>query len=211
MRRLILTILTGMALLTFLVSAQVQENLPDKIAKKPATAQRQIEGRPAPDVIAHWQAFAARNKKPIAVTWNVQTGTPESIFGELSPVNDRVTAKLARRFMSDNANLFKVDTNDLSLINDSESPMGRHFVFQQRFQGIPVYGARSAVHFNKSGIVVGVSNKYVPNVYLPTSRPSVQRQDALQIAQARLRIPTSAADAGSELVVYAEDQLPTLA
>ena len=213
MRRLILTILAGMALLTFLVTAQLQENLPEKIATKQATQQRQSEGRPAPDVIAHWQAFAARNKKPIAVTWNPQTGTPESIFGELSPVNDRVSAKLARRFMSDNANLFKfqLETNDLSLVNDSESPMGRHLVFQQSFQGVPVYGARAAVHFNKSGMVVGVSNKYVPNVYLPTSKPSVQRPDALQIAQARLRIPTSAADAGSELVVYTEGQVATLA
>src|SRR6185295_13307535 len=200
MRRLIPTILAGMALMTFLVTAQLQENLPEKIAKKQATQQRQREGRPAPDVIAHWQAFAARSKKPLAVTWNPQTGTPESIFGELSPVNDRVTAKLARRFMRDNANLFKfqVDTDDLLLISDSESPMGRHLIFQQSFQGVPVYGARAAVHFNKSGMIVGVSNKYVPNVYLPTSKPSVQQQDALQIAQAQLRNSTSAADAGSE-------------
>src|SRR6185437_1917000 len=213
MRRSTLTILAGMALLTFLATAQLQENLPEKIAKKQATPKRQSEGRPAPDVIAHWQEFAARNKKPIAVTWNPQTGTPESIFGELSPVNDHVSAKLARQFMSDNANLFKfqLSTNDLSLINDSESPMGRHLVFQQSFQGVPVYGARAAVHFNKSGMIVGVSNKYVPNVYLPTTKPSVQRQDALQIAQARLRIPTAAADAGSELFVYTEGQLATLA
>src|SRR6185295_7701636 len=145
MRRLIPTILAGMALMTFLVTAQLQENLPEKIAKKQATQQRQREGRPAPDVIAHWQAFAARNKKPIAVTWNPQTGTPESIFGELSQASDRVSAKMARRFMSDNANLFKLKpgVDDLALVDEFESPMGRHFIFQQNFQGVPVYGARA--------------------------------------------------------------------
>ena len=207
MRRLILTILAGIALLSFLVTAQLQENLPEKIAKK-QTHQRPSEGRPAPDVIAQWQAFAARSKKPIAVTWNPQTGTPESIFGELSPANDRASTRVARRFMKDNARLFKfqLDTNDLALVNDSESPMGRHLVFQQTFQGVPVYGARAAVHFNKSGMVVGVSNNYVPNVYVPNSNPSVTRQGALLVAQAQLRIPAPSADAASELVVYAEDK-----
>ena len=164
MRRLTLTILAGLALiLTLFVSVQLQENLPEKIAKKQAGRQRQTEGRPAPDVIAHWQAFAARSKKPIAVSWNPQTGTPESIFGELSPANDRVSAKLARRFMSDNANLFKfqLGSDDLALGDDIESPMGRHFVFQQSFQGVPVYGARAAVHFNKSGMVVGHRSRRV--------------------------------------------------
>jgi len=210
MRRLTLKALVGVvAILTFLVSARLQENLPEKIATRQAGHQRQNEGRPAPDVITHWQAFAARSKKPIAVTWNPQTGTPESIFGELSLPNDRVSAKVARRFMSDNAPLFKMKhgLDDLTLVKNFESPMGRHFVFQQSFQGVPVYGARAAVHFNKAGIVVGFSSRYVPNVYLPTSYPSVTRQSALEIAQAQLRTAAPIADTTSELVVYSEDQL----
>jgi Zn-dependent metalloprotease len=210
MRKSTLKALIGIVvILTFFGSARFQENLPEKIATKQARQQRQPEGRPAPDVIADWQAFAARSKKPIAVSWNPQTGTPESIFGELSPANDRVSAKIARRFMSDNALLFKMKQagDDLALVEDLQSPMGRHFVFQQNFQGVPVYGARAAVHFNKGGIVVGVSNKYVPNIYLPTSRPSVTKESALELAQAQLRIATPAAGNTSELVVYSDDRV----
>jgi hypothetical protein len=85
MRRLTLKALVGVVvILTFLVSARMQENLPEKISTKQAGHQRQSEGRPGPDVINHWRAFLARNQKPIAVSWNPQTGTPESIFGEFS-------------------------------------------------------------------------------------------------------------------------------
>ncbi|HUS12251.1 MAG TPA: PepSY domain-containing protein, partial [Pyrinomonadaceae bacterium] len=210
MRKSTLKVLIGIVvILTFFGSARLQENLPEKIATKQVRQQRQPEGRPAPDVIADWKAFAARSKKPIAVTWNPQTGTPESIFGELSRTNDRVSAKIARRFMSDNAPLFKLKQggDDLALVQDLDSPMGRHFVFQQNFQGVPVYGARSAVHFNKAGIVVGVNNTYVPNIYLPTSSPSVTKESALEIAQAQLRIATPVAGSTSELVVYSDDRV----
>jgi Zn-dependent metalloprotease len=210
MRKSTLKVLVGIVvILTFFGSARLQENLPEKIATKQVRQQRQREGRPAPDVIADWQAFAARSKKPIGVTWNPQTGTPESIFGELSLANDRVSAKIARRFMSDNAPLFKMKQggDDLALVEDLQSPMGRHFIFQQNFQGVPVYGARAAVHFNKAGIVVGVSNTYVPNIYLPTSSASVTKESALEIAQAQLRIATPAPGNTSELVVYSEDRV----
>jgi Zn-dependent metalloprotease len=198
-------------ILTFLVSAQLQQNLPEKIASKRGH-QRQSEGRPAADVVAYWQAFAARNAKPIAVTWSPQTGTPESLFGELSPTAERASAKAARRFMGDNARLFKFKAglDDLALVDDVDSPMGRHFVFQQTFEGVPVYGGRTAVHFNKAGMVVGVSNKYIPNVYLPTSKPAVTSQGALQMAQAQMRLSAPAGDVTSELVVYSEGH-PTLA
>jgi Zn-dependent metalloprotease len=213
MRRLILMSSVGFVLiLTFLTSAQLQQNLPEKIASKQAGHQRQSEGRPAADVVAHWQAFAAQNAKPIAVTWSPQTGTPESLFGELSAKAERASAKAARRFLGDNARLFKfkVGLGDLALVDDFDTPMGRHFVFQQTFEGVPVYGGRTADHFNKAGTVVGVSNKYVPNVYQPTSKPPVTRDDALQMAQAQLRLSAPAADVTSELVVYSEGQ-PTLA
>ena len=82
MRRLTLTVLTSLALiLSFFVSAQLQENIPEKIARKQPGHQRQSEGRPASDVVARWQEFAERNKKPIAVTWNPKRARPK-VFSE---------------------------------------------------------------------------------------------------------------------------------
>ena len=84
MRKFTLHASLGIALiLTCLVPAHLQENLPEKMGGA-AKQQRQAEGRPAPDVIGHWRAFAARNGKQLAVSWNPQTGTPESIFGDMS-------------------------------------------------------------------------------------------------------------------------------
>ena len=91
--------------------------------------------------------------------------------------------------MSANAALFKMKhgLEDLALAESFESPMGNHFIFQQSFDGVPVYGARVAVHFNKAGAVVGIGNKYLPDVYVPATHPSVSKQSAVEIAQARVR------------------------
>ena len=70
--------------------------------------------------------------------------------------------------MNDNASLFKLKAgaDDLASVGEFENPMGRHFVFQQTFEGVPVYGGRTSVHFNKAGTIVGVSNNYVPQCLL---------------------------------------------
>lgn len=211
MRKLTLHASLGIVLiLMFLVPVRLQENLPEKMAQKQASHQRQTEGRPAPDVAGHWATFAARVDKPLAVSWNAQTGTAESIFGEVHTPG-KPSAKSARGFLSDNAGLFKMKRGleDLTLVDSLESPMGSHFVFQQSFRGVPVYGARTAVHFNKAGAIVGISNKYVPDVYLPTTRPSVARQSAEQIAEAQIKNAGST-QGPSQLVVYGESQ-PALA
>ena len=212
MRKSILQASIGFVLIMiFLVPARLQENLPDKAAPKTVRHQRQAEGRPAPDVASRWAAFAARNSKPLAVTWNPKTGTPESIYGELSSPG-AASAKAARRFMSENAALLKMKhgLEDLESFGVKDTPMGRHVVFQQTFEGVPVYGSRTAVHFNKSGAVVGISNTYVPDVYVPTTRASVSRQSAVQIARAQIKGASSDDGVSSELFVYAENQ-PALA
>lgn len=209
MRKLLLQASLGIVLImVFLVPAKLQETLPQKRAERAAPRQRQAEGRPAADVAGRWQEFVARNGKALAATWNAHTGTLESVYGEITTPG-KASANAARRVLSENAALFKMKPglDDLALVDSGDSPMGERFVFQQSFRGVPVYGARSAVHFNRVGVVVGISNTYVPDVYLPTTRPSVAAKNAVQIAQAQIRGVASIADASSDLVVYGENQV----
>ena len=101
----------------------------------------------------------------------------------------------ARRFLSDNAPLFKMHVSlyDLTLVSSFDSPMGRHFVFEQNYQGLPVFDAEVKVHFNQAGEVVAVNNTYVPDIYLPSAKPRVSAAQAL--TRARGSVPPVAAEA----------------
>src|SRR5437867_1523950 len=124
--------------LDFGIYAALQTELPGKITAPGLAYQGPVEGQPAPDVFPYWRAFARRSAQPMAVSWNRRTGTPESIFGALSAPEREVSEIAARRFLAENAPLFKMngDLADLILARDFESPMGRHFVFQQHYRGV---------------------------------------------------------------------------
>ena len=165
---------------SFAIHAQFQDDAPGKIRAAQNTQQRQAEGRPAPEVIGYWQALAARSAGPLAVSWNKRNGTPESIYGKLSGPMGDASEMTARHFLAENAPLFKMNsaTDDLELARSHGSPLGQHFVFEQRYQGIPVYGAQAAVHFNQAGEVVAVNNTYQPGIELESVEPQVSRARA---------------------------------
>ena len=173
---------------TFAIQAQFQDDAPGKI-RAAQNAQRQpTEGEPAPEVIGYWQALTARSAGPLAVSWNKRTGTPESIFGKLSRPMGDASEMTARRFLAENAPLFKMrsETDDLNLARSFESPLGKHFVFEQRYRGVPVYGAQAAVHFNRAGEVVAVNNTYQPEIALESVEPQLSSLSAFTRANAAL-------------------------
>jgi Zn-dependent metalloprotease len=172
---------------TFAIQAQFQAGVSGKL-RAAQTLRQQPEGQPAPEVIEPWQALTARSREPLFVSWSRQSGTPESIYGKLSPALGEASEIRARRFLAENARLFKMmeQTDDLHLARRFESPLGEHFVFEQRYQGIPVYGAQSAVHINRAGEVVAVNNTYQPGVALESTEPQLSRLDAATLANAAL-------------------------
>ncbi len=158
-----------------------------------AALPKQPEGQPAPEILPLWKEFAARSGAPIGVSWNEGTGTPQSIYGKLSESVGVATEVDARRFLSDNHDLFKMpaSTYELTLVSSFDSPMGRHFVFEQNYQGLPIFGAEVKVHFNQAGEVVAVNNTYVPDIYLPSAKPRVSGSQA--VVRARESLPAVAA------------------
>jgi Zn-dependent metalloprotease len=141
---------------------------------------RHQEGKPSPDVIGYWEALAARSKGPLAVSWNERTGTPQSIIGKLSAPVSGASEASARLFVVGNAPLFKMsgDTGDLVLERSFNSVLGEHFVFEQHYRGVPVYGAQVDIHFDRAGEIVAVNNSYQPDIALQSVAPKFSRKNA---------------------------------
>lgn len=136
--------------------------------------------------MGRWEALAARSAVPVAMIWNASTGTPASFFGAFSEAG-AVSERRARRFLTENAELFKLadGARDLVLVRDLPTPMGRHLVFEQRFGGLPVQAAEVKVHYNREGRVVGVSSTYKPGIALDSVEAAVPFARAVDaIAQA---------------------------
>jgi Zn-dependent metalloprotease len=88
--------------------------------------------------------------------------------------------------------------------------MGTHFIFQQTYQGIPVYGASIALHFNNTGSVVAVNNSYLPNINLASVVPAIDSQQAEIFARDTLQLKAGY-ETTSSLVIYSTDRASLLA
>jgi Zn-dependent metalloprotease len=141
-------------------------------------------------------------------------------FGALSGPSGAVSEEAARQFLvEDGARFgFAGDATDLVLVRDVRSLMGRHFVFEQRFEGLPVYGAEVRVHFDTKGRVIGANSSYAADLVLeatdaavPLSRaleaiaavgPPPSRKRAVDAAARAERLRTSLLSPRSSLVVF---------
>jgi Zn-dependent metalloprotease len=163
--------------------------------------ERQGVGRPTPELMPYVQAIAAQSETPLSVSWSERTGTPSSLYGELSAANNNVSLVAATQFLADNAVLLGVnDLQELKLQREFASPMGQHYIFQQEYQGLTVYGAQTAVHFNQQGQVVALTNSYLPNVNVAVE-PVINAAQALDITR-RQTLATDLSQATSELLIY---------
>src|SRR5262245_18591451 len=164
------TVMKHLSLLLFLTISfsllgsawPLSAQLPSGTGAKRGAARRfrpQEQGKPSPDVLGYWQALQSRSEKAVAVKWNKRSGAPASIFGKLQAPVKGSTEASARSFLQSNSPLFKLnaDTSDLKLSRARDSLIGQHYVFQQTFEDIPVYGAQIGVHFDQSGDIVAIN------------------------------------------------------
>ena len=210
-RAALIVFASGALLFMFTSPAWVQQGVPEKITSKAAAQKPKAEKTPSPDLLRRWQEFAARTKAR-SVFWNPKTGTPESIFGELSQASGKKPAAAAREFLRANHALFNMryDAGDLKDAATFDTPMGSHADFQQVFEGVPVFGARTTVQFNEDGVVVAVANTYVPGVFVPSVQPAITKDDAINAAD-RAVSSTVEAEYAANLVINAENETPVLA
>lgn len=167
------------------------------------TAQPAV-GSDRPDARSNWEVFAAKSTAPVAVTWSARTGTPDSMYGAFTAAGE-ANERLARQFLSDNAELFAMrrDVADLELVRAIETPLGRHYAFAQTYKGVPVYAAEVSVHYDRSGRVVAVNNLYLPAIEIDSVVPAIDVAEAIAGAEFRVA-PMSrlSFDSEAELVIF---------
>lgn len=197
-------LIAGMiAAVGIVAEAQDSTGVPGKIRIEQPAKVHQKADRPSREVAGAWQAFATRSRGPLSVSWNARNGTPETIFGKAGNAMGTASERAARRFLSDNARLFKLNggTADLDLTRAFDSPIGRHFVFEQRYNGVPVYAAQAAVHFDRAGEIISVSNAYEPDVAVDSVEPLISASDAGSFVNSAL-LQEKAFRTSAELVIY---------
>jgi Zn-dependent metalloprotease len=191
-------------------SAQLRADSIKQKNNNQAQNRQQKEGQPSPDVIGYWQALQARSDKAEALGWNSRSGTPRSIIGKMHSILKESSEASARAFLQANAPLFKLnsDTDDLRLVREKDSLSGKHFTFQQQYQGLDVYGAEVSIHFDNRGDIVTINNSYEPNIKIGSVTPRVNQANASARA---LQTVKNSNDTKTKLVVFGSDDSFALA
>ncbi len=171
-----------------------------------------------PALLPLWAILEGKAKGKVTVFWNAGSGSPKSIFGSLSE-SMTPSESSARRFLSDHAQLFRVDPtlSDLVLTRQTVSLIGTQFVFTQRHHGIPVYDGQIKVLFDREGRVRAVNNSYVSLTGAVDPIPLMSEGQAVEVGRIHLEksqpqglIDETVPAPIANLVVSAEDGKPRL-
>ncbi|HEY3230140.1 MAG TPA: M4 family metallopeptidase, partial [Roseiflexaceae bacterium] len=155
-------------------------------------------------------ALLRQGADSLAIYRDEQTGVPNFVAGELptlkADVRDPIAA--AHAFFAENASLFRM-TNpgaELSVVRNDHDAIGMdHVRFQQRYNGVEVFGAQIIAHM-RGKQVTAISGTYFPGLAVNT-KPDLTFEQAVARARAEVGVPDAeVAQAGSGLAIYAKDQ-----
>lgn len=145
--------------------------------------------------------------------WTAQQ-LPLSLYGLRAAVLPGTPEQRARQFLGEHVALLGLrdaQLNDLGLVWTRASKSGVNVHFEQRVQGVPVYGSRTVVHISRANAVTQVLNGYKRNAVLDSVQPLVGAQQARAAALQRLGAVEPLRYDDTRLVVYAQDAVPRLA
>ena len=179
---------------------------------------RQPVAQADPALLPLWAVLEGKAKGKVTVFWNAGSGSPKTIFGSLSEPM-KASESSARRFLSEHAQLFRIDPtlSDLVLTRQTASLIGTQFVFTQRHHGIPVYDGQIKVLFDGEGRVRAVNNSYVPLTGAVDPIPLMSAGQAVEVGRTHLEksqlqglIDETVPAPIANLVVSAEGGVPRL-
>lgn len=151
-----------------------------------------IEGKPDKDVEMYWEEFKkARSQETFAIHWHPESGTPDAIFGRLDKL-DNIAETNIRGWLLQNKALFKINNlDDLILARNFETPIGKHFIFQQENKIVEnkvVKGGQIAVHLNYDHEIIVINNTYVHSFKPNLIDIKVKQKVALEFAKLILKV-----------------------
>ncbi len=134
------------------------------------------------------QQTLARDLGGWSVSWNPANGGVLSGIGH-TPTLEEAPAAFVTRFVEEHAELLGLDTGDL--LGLGTRPAGRleHHFYRQTHAGLPVEGTRLSFSFGPDGGALHFSIRTVPDLVLPSTRPSIALEEARSRAFAGMLLP----------------------
>ena len=132
------------------------------------------------------EKFNNQTNKSWHYKWN-ENGTAHRIYGNFisknfNAQNSNESELNARNFIEENNYLFNVNNDDLELwVNDMKGNI-RYLIFNQTYQGIPVWDARIDFRYRLNGDLVLLGNDAYSDISIST-KPAITMLDATEIAK----------------------------
>ncbi len=123
---------------------------------------------------------------------------------------------IARQFLTQNANVLKLDSgpNPLQLDRVHQTPGATHVRFLQHVNNIPVYRGDVTVSLNTDNAVAMIINNSRQNTDIHTTTPSLSSTQAIEAARSELgldALPIGKDDEARLMIFHNDDDLPLLA
>lgn len=126
--------------------------------------------------------------------------------------------QVALDFMTTHAGVLGMDdpTRELKLEGQSTDALGMtHVMFTQQQGDIPVWGTRTAIHFDRDGGIAFINSRFVPDCASVDTTPALSQEAAQSVVVENMAswVPDAATPVPSsaELVIYGLDGSPRLA
>lgn len=122
-------------------------------------------------------------RQPLSVRFDEKTGTPGFISGRLLMLERADDALAAREAIEHFAALYGLRANEdeLALVKTTKSYSYSHSMFEQRYNGIPVWRAGLAVHSDGASVVRKINGEFYRDIDCGTE-PLLTGRDAEEIA-----------------------------
>jgi thermolysin len=155
--------------------------------------------------------LAAASAERVSITYHRNTGMADFISGSFTSTGDTAEAR-ARAFLTVHGALLGVRdaSAELRVLREDTDTLGmNHIVYEQHYQGVPVFGARVVVHLKPDGRIATVNGQFQPDLRLMQLTPALTGAQAQQLAQSHLRAVKVEWQAAPRLVIWTRNERGT--
>ena len=130
--------------------------------------------------------FESQYGKGWQFSWNLNL-TPHRIFGDHIPQNFNATdpiesENVARKFITENQNLFNIHEGNLDLWVNEQRGNIRYLIFNQVYHNIPIWNGRIDFRYGLNGDLVMIGNDAFPHLNLNVD-PIIVSYESISIAK----------------------------
>lgn len=153
-------------------------------------------------------ALEAASSEPVTVGFNAGTGAADYVSGAFTTQGATPAAR-ARSFLQQHGQLLGVRNaqTELRVLRSVSDDLGMsHVVYEQEYRGVPVFGARLAVHLDQIGQVTAVNGQFQPGIALNDLTPTITGGEAQTLVQTRLRAAAIEWQQAPRLVIWTHNQ-----